>query len=169
MVKKWTISWILFFSGIGDDGITKTHCWTTPPTWNRENSLETSGWFSEKLIHNLTDSDNRSKHEKITCQNLEAILHLVNSSKAPECKNKEKIKKYYMHMVFPNELITAKMMLYKKTEVMVNLPDDCSDFFENVTGFLQQDTLVSHLFILCLDYILLTLIELIWENVFTLE
>ena len=47
--------------------------------------------------------------------------------------------------------------------------DEDTDFFDIVTGVLQGDTLAPYLFIICLDYELRTLIDLIKENVFTLK
>ena len=43
-----------------------------------------------------------------------------------------------------------------------------TDFFDNVAGVLQGDTLAPYLFII-LDYILLILIDLMKENGFTLK
>ena len=51
------------------------------------------------------------------------------------------------------------MMLYR------NMKD--TDFFYIVAGVLQGDTLALYLFIICLDYVLRTLIALIKENGFT--
>ena len=39
------------------------------------------------------------------------------------------------------------MMLYKDRKVMIYSPDDETDFFDIVTGVLQQDTLALFLFI----------------------
>ena len=44
-------------------------------------------------------------------------------------------------------------MLYKNMKAMVCLLDGDTDFFVIVAGVLQGDTLVSYLFIICLDYI----------------
>ena len=44
-----------------------------------------------------------------------------------------------------------------------------TDFFENVAGVLQRDTLAPNLFIICLDYVLQLLIDLIKENGFRLK
>ena len=61
------------------------------------------------------------------------------------------------------ETVIAIVILYKNTKAMVHLPDGDTDFFDIVTGVLQGDTLASHLFILCLDYVLQTSIDLIKE------
>ena len=60
------------------------------------------------------------------------------------------------------------MMLYKNTKVKVYSPDGDTDYFDIVAGVLQGDTLVSYLFIICLDYMLWTSIDLMKENSFTL-
>ena len=60
-------------------------------------------------------------------------------------------------------------MLYKNTKAMVYSPDEDTDLFNIVAGFLQGDILVPYLFILCLNYILQTSIDLIKENGFTMK
>ena len=60
-------------------------------------------------------------------------------------------------------------MLYKDTKAMVCSPDGDTDFFDIVAGVLQGDILVTYLFIIYLDYVLQTLIDLIKENGFTLK
>ena len=61
------------------------------------------------------------------------------------------------------------MMLYKNTKVKVRSPDGDTDFFDIVVGFLQGDPLAPYLFIICLDYVLRTSIDLMKENYFILE
>ena len=60
------------------------------------------------------------------------------------------------------------MIRYKSTKVKVNSPDGDTDFFDIVAGVLQGDTLALYLFIICLDYVLRTLADLMKENGFTL-
>ena len=67
------------------------------------------------------------------------------------------------------ETIIVIMMLYKNTKARVHSPDDNSNFFNFVTGVLQRDTLAPHMFVICLDYVLLMSIDLIKENGFTLK
>ena len=59
-------------------------------------------------------------------------------------------------------------MLYKNTKVKVHSPDGDTDYFNIVTGVLQGDTLAPYLFIICLDYVFRTSIDLMKENVFKL-
>ena len=58
-------------------------------------------------------------------------------------------------------------MLYKNTKVKVCPLDGDIDFFYIVAGILQEDTLASYLFIIWLDYVLQTSIDLMKENDFT--
>ena len=58
----------------------------------------------------------------------------------------------------PKETVTAIMMLYGNTY-----------FFDIVAGVLQGDTFVPYLFIISVDYILQTLIDVIKENGCTLK
>ena len=60
------------------------------------------------------------------------------------------------------------MMLYRNTRSMVRSPDGDTAFFEITTGVLQGDTLAPFLFILCLDYILKTSVDINAELGFTL-
>ena len=47
-------------------------------------------------------------------------------------------------------------------------PDEDTDYFDIVVGVLQGDTLASYLFIISLDYVLRTSIDLMRENSFKL-
>ena len=59
------------------------------------------------------------------------------------------------------------MIRYKNTKVKVQSPDGDTDYFDNVAGVLQGDTLASYQFIICLDNVLQT-IDWMKENGFTL-
>ena len=62
-------------------------------------------------------------------------------------------------------------MHYENTKAMVCSPDENGDidFFDIGAGVLQEDTLAPYLFIICLDYILWMLIDLIKQNGFALK
>ena len=64
----------------------------------------------------------------------------------------------------PKEIIAAIMMLYKNMKVKVCSRDRDTDYFDNVAGVLQGDILASYLFIICLDYVLRTSIDLLKEK-----
>ena len=68
---------------------------------------------------------------------------------------------------FDKETVTAIMMLYKNTKVKVCSPDGDTDSFDIFAGILQGDTLLSYLFIIGLNYVLRTSIDLMKENSFT--
>ena len=68
----------------------------------------------------------------------------------------------------PKETVAAIIMLYKNTKVKVRSPDGDTDYFDIVAGVLQGDTLAPYLFIICLDYVLGTSIDLMKENSFKL-
>ena len=60
------------------------------------------------------------------------------------------------------------MILYRNTKVKVRSPDGDMEYFNIVAEVLQGDTLAPYLFIICLDYVLRTLIDKIRENGFEL-
>ena len=68
----------------------------------------------------------------------------------------------------PKETVKAIIMLYCNMKVKVHSPDRDMDFFDIIAGVLQRDTFAPYLFIICLDYVLQTLIKL-KENGFTLK
>ena len=65
---------------------------------------------------------------------------------------------------FPKETVMTVMILYKNTKPTVHSPDGDIDYFDIVTGVLQGETLAPFLFIICLNYILQTSINLLKEN-----
>ena len=68
----------------------------------------------------------------------------------------------------PKETVAAITILYRNTKVKVHSPDGDTDYFDIVAGVLLRDTLAPYLFIICLDYVLRTLIDRIKENGFEL-
>ena len=68
----------------------------------------------------------------------------------------------------PKETVAAITILYRNTKVKVRSPDGDTEYFDIVAGVLQGDTLAPYLFIICLDYVLRTLIDKIKENGFEL-
>ena len=57
-------------------------------------------------------------------------------------------------------------MLYKNTKVKVHSLDGDTDYFGIVAGVLQGDVLASYLFIICLDDVLRTSIDIMEDNDF---
>ena len=65
--------------------------------------------------------------------------------------------------------VSTRSLLEKvKVKVKVRSPDGDTDYFDIVAGVLQGDTLSPYLFIICLDYVLRTSIDLMKENSFEL-
>ena len=60
------------------------------------------------------------------------------------------------------------MILHKNIKVKVHSPDGDIEFFDIIACVLQGNTLAPYLFIFCLDYELLTSVDLMKENGFTL-
>ena len=65
----------------------------------------------------------------------------------------------------PKENVAAIMMLYKYMKVKACSLDEDTDYFDIV---LQRDTLTPYLFIICLDYMLRTSIDIMKDNGFKL-
>ena len=49
-------------------------------------------------------------------------------------------------------------------KVKVRSPDGDTDYFDIVAGVLQEDTLAPYLFIICLDYVLRTSIDIMKDK-----
>ena len=63
---------------------------------------------------------------------------------------------------------THSIACHAMYKVKVRSPDEGTDYFDIVEGVLQGDTLAPYLFIICLDYVLRTSIDLMKENSFKL-
>ena len=61
------------------------------------------------------------------------------------------------------------MILFNNAQVIVRPPYYNTDYFDIVTGFLLGDILAPYPFIICLDYVLRTSIDLLKENGLTLK
>ena len=64
----------------------------------------------------------------------------------------------------PKETVAAITILYRNTKVKVRSPDGDTEYSDIVAG----DTLVPYLFIICLEYVLRTLLDKIRKNGFEL-
>ena len=61
------------------------------------------------------------------------------------------------------------MMLYSNTKVKVRSLDGDTGYFDIAAGILQGNTLAPYLFIICLDFVLRTSINIIKENGFAIK
>ena len=69
----------------------------------------------------------------------------------------------------PKETARAIIMLHSYTKDKVRTPEGDTYFFNMAAGVLQGDTLPPYLFIISLDHLLTTSIDLILKNGFTLK
>ena len=99
-------------------------------------------------------------------KNLEAIFLFADFSKVFDSILRGKIEQLLLVYVLPTETVTTIMMLNKNTKVKVHSPDGDTDF---VAGVLREDTLAPYLFIICLDYVLWMVIDLMKENGFMIK
>ena len=107
--------------------------------------------------------------EGVRAKKLEATLLFVDFSKEFDSIHRGKIEQILLAEGLPTETVAAIMMLYKDTKVKVRSPDGDTDFFDIITGVLQGDISAPYLFIICLDYVVPTLINLMKENGLPLE
>ena len=106
--------------------------------------------------------------ESVRAKNLPATILFVEFTKTSDSIHRGKMEQILFTYGLPKETVTAIMILYRITKVKVRSPDEETDFFDIVAGVLQGDTLAPYLFIICLDYMLRTLINKIKENGFKL-
>ena len=97
--------------------------------------------------------------EGVKSKNLQITLLFIDFSKVFDSINRNKMEFILRKYGIPMENINAIVMLYRNTHSMVRSPDGDITFFEITTGVLQGDTLAPFLFIICLDYILMTAID----------
>ena len=110
----------------------------------------------------------RQISEGVHAKNLKATLLFEDFSKAFDSIHRGKMEQILLTYDLSKETIAAIMMLYKNMKVKVHSPDGDTDFFDIVAGVLQGDTLALYLFIISLDFMLRTSVDLMKENGFTL-
>ena len=95
---------------------------------------------------------------------IQATLLFVDFTKAFDSIHRGKMEQNILAYGLPKETVAAIKILYRNTKVKVRSPDGNTKYFDIVAGVLQRDTLAPYLFIICLDYVLRTLIDKIREN-----
>ena len=183
-IDRWTKGWILLFPKKGDLGIAKNYPGITlsfiaAKIYNAllHNHIEPK---IEKILRKNQNCFRRNQSmtsqiltmrwilEGVRAKNLEATILFIDFSKAFDFIHRGKMEKILLTYGLPKETIAAILMLYKNTKVKVHSPDGDTDYFNIVAGVLQGDTFASYLFIICLDYVLRTSIDLMKENGFKL-
>ena len=90
--------------------------------------------------------------EGIRAKKFEATLLLVDFTKSFDFIHwgkKEQIQRAYGLL---KEIVATLMMLFINTKAMVHLPNGDTDYFNIITGVLQEDTLAPYMFIICLHW-----------------
>ena len=105
--------------------------------------------------------------EGVRANNLDVTI-FVNFSKAFDSIHRGKEGQILLAYGLPKENVAAIMMLYKNTKVKDRSPDGDTDYFDIIAGVLQRDTLAQYLFIICVDYVLRTSIDMMKDNGFKL-
>ena len=105
--------------------------------------------------------------EGVRSKNLEATILFIDFSKAFDYIHRGKMEQILLAFGSPKETVAAIMMLYKNMKVKVHSLDRDTDYFD-IVHVLQGDTLAPYLFIICLDYLLRTSIDLMQEKSFEL-
>ena len=106
--------------------------------------------------------------EGVPAKNLDASILFVDFSKAFDSIHGGKMEQMLLAYGLPKETVAAIMMQYKNTKVKVLSPDGDTDHFDTVAGVQHRDTLAPYLFIICLDYVLRTSIDIMKDNSFKL-
>ena len=106
--------------------------------------------------------------EAVRAKNLQATLLFVDFTKAFDSIHRGKMEQILIAYGLPKETVAAITILYRNTKVKVRSPHGDTEYFDIVAGVLQGETLPPYLFIICLDYVLRTLIDKIRENGFEL-
>ena len=101
--------------------------------------------------------------------NIQITLLYVAFSKEFQSINKGKMKQLLLALNLPKVTVIAIMMLYSNPKSKFRSADGHRDFFLIVAGALQADTLAPYLFIICLNYVLKTSIDLLKEHGFRLK
>ena len=106
--------------------------------------------------------------EGVRAKNLQVTLLFVDFTKAFDSIHRGKMEQILLAYGLPKKTVAAITILYRNTKAKVHSPDGDTEYFDNVAGVLQGATLDPYLFINCLDYVLRTSIDKIWENGFEL-
>ena len=107
--------------------------------------------------------------EGVRAKNQQVTLLFVDFTKAFDSIHRGKMEQILLAYGLPKENVAPITILYRNTKVKVRSPDGDTEYFDIVVGVLQGDTLAPYLFIICLDYVLRTLIDKIRENGFELS
>ena len=119
--------------------------------------------FWGRAIH-ITNSDNPSNHRRNSCKkNSRRRSWFVNFSESFDSKHVQKMKQILLAYGIPKETVTVMIMFYRNTKAKFRSLDGDIHFLNIAAGVQQGNTLSPLLFIISLDYILRTSIDLMKE------
>ena len=107
--------------------------------------------------------------QRVRAKIVEATLLFVDFSQPFDCLYRGNMEQILLVYGLTKETVAAIMKLSKNTKVKVRSPDGNTHFFDIVAAVLQGDILAPYLFIICLDYVIWTAINLMKENSFILK
>ena len=183
-IDRWTMGCILPFSKNGDLGLAKNYRGITLTCIAAKiyNALQRN--CIEPKIENILRKKqkgfqrNRSTTsqiltirrilEVVRAKYLQATTLFVDFAKAFDAIHRGKMEKILLAYGLPKETVVAIMILYRNTKVKIRSPEGDTDYFDIEAGVLQEDTLAPYLFIICLDYVLRTSIDIMKGNGFKL-
>ena len=131
-----------------------------------EPKIEKILWMNQNDFHRNRSSTSqiltmRRILEGVRSKNLKATILFVDFFKAFYSIHRGKMEQILLAYGLIKETVAAIMILYKNPKVKIRSLDGDTDYVNIVTGVLQGDTLSPYLFIICLDYVLRTSIDLI--------
>ena len=89
-------------------------------------------------------------------KNLEAILIFIDFKKAFDTIHRGKMLAILKAYGIPEELVTAISIMYEDTTAKVITPGGETETFNILAGALQGDTLAPYLFVIVIDYVMIT-------------
>ena len=101
-------------------------------------------------------------------KNLDATILFVDFSKTFDSIHRGKMEQIQFANGLPNKTVATIMMLNKNPKVKVRSSDGDTNYFDIVAGVLQVDILAPYLFIIWLDYVLRTSVDMMKDNGFKL-
>ena len=97
--------------------------------------------------------------EGVRAKHLQVTLLFVDFTKDFDSIHRGKMEQILLAYGLPKETVAAITILYRNTKVKVRSPVGDTEYFDIVKRVQQGDTLSPYLFIICLDYVVSTLID----------
>ena len=112
------------------------------------------------MILNIINSDNPSNHRKSSRKKLRDDSKIVGFSEAFDSIHRGKMEQIFLVFSLPPKNPYNYNDVLKNTKVNVRSPDEDTDFFDIAAGVLPGNKFAPYLFIICIDYVFRTSINL---------